>query len=408
MSRDQAKAFYAPAPGESSTRFISEQDAQGAIDVIYDDMEATTASSAIDVTTLGAVGDGITDDGPALQAAFNAAQPGQTFLFPLGKVFRHNSVLTLATDDVTLKGSGVVLAMQEETSAFLVTGDGVTIDGLTFKMASTTVRWTQNEQMKLRICSDRATVRNVTIDGSAAAGIYVGESSNFLIEDVTVKDTRADAIHITLGSHHGKVIRPRCLHAGDDGVAIVSYEGDGVICHDIEIIGARQFGQLWGRAFSVVGGQNITFRDIESHYSAGAAIYIACEPSFTTYGVDGVLIDGAVLSNSNRQADMVPAWRPSPTEDRIAHGAVILFNGRPAPFAIRNVTMRNVEIIDTTPDGYDQVSLKYGLQENIALYNFSIRGGSEYPWSTFEVPDSAIRRIGFWQDGFPLPDITGW
>lgn len=42
MSREQAKGFYAPAAGEGSSGYVTPQDAQGAIDVIYDDMSAQT------------------------------------------------------------------------------------------------------------------------------------------------------------------------------------------------------------------------------------------------------------------------------------------------------------------------------------------------------------------------------
>lgn len=52
MSREQAKSFYAPASGEGDLRYISPQDAQGAIDVIYDDM-AAQASQAVTEAVLG-------------------------------------------------------------------------------------------------------------------------------------------------------------------------------------------------------------------------------------------------------------------------------------------------------------------------------------------------------------------
>lgn len=376
------------------------------VDTDDDPANHTVASSVFD---FGAVGDGVTDDTVAIQTALDSLPAGGTLIVPQGHTFAHSDVLTLWASRVTVKGGGTLFATNEERSAFLIRGSDVTVENLTFKMGVTTKRWTEYPQMKLRVRAVNTTIRNVVVDGSACAGIHIDGSSYFLIENVVVKDTRADAIHITYGSHHGRVIQSRSLRAGDDGVAIVSYEGDGgSICHDIEVIGARQVGQLWGRGFTVVGGQNITFRDIESHFSAGAAIYIACEPSYSTLGVENVLIDGAILSNSNRQADTTPSWRPSPEKERIVHGAVVIFNGRSAEYAVRNVTIRNVTITDTTPDAYDQVGLKYGLQENIELRNFSIRGGSRYPWTTIDVPDTNIRRIGWWQDGFPLPDIEGW
>ena len=65
--------------------------------------------------------------------------------------------------------------------------------------------------MKLRLADHTGiVVRNVVIDGSSAAGVYVGSGvSNFLLENLQVRDTRADGIHITGTAHDGVVTEAR-------------------------------------------------------------------------------------------------------------------------------------------------------------------------------------------------------
>ena len=94
----------------------------------------------------------------------------------------------------------------------------------------------------------------MTVDGSAAAGIYVGGASNFTLSDVLVRNTNADGIHMTTRAHDGVVRNARVVNPGDDGVAVVSYRNDGELVRNITVESPRVEGQRWGRGFSVVGG----------------------------------------------------------------------------------------------------------------------------------------------------------
>jgi hypothetical protein len=82
---------------------------------------------------------------------------------------------------------------------------------------------------------------------------------------------------MTSGANNGLVKNARVENPGDDGVAIVSYINDGVACHDIVIDSPRLDRQVWGRGFSVVGGKNITYKNVYTYRSAAAAIYISAE-----------------------------------------------------------------------------------------------------------------------------------
>ena len=148
--------------------------------------------------------------------------------------------------------------------------------GLELRIAQTSRRWSAPAQNKLNLLEHKnIVVRDVWVDGAGAAGVFVYGASNYLIEDVTVENTRADGIHQTHGAHDGIIRRARVRNVGDDGIAIVSYGADGAVCHDIRVESPRFTGNQWGRGFSVVGGQDIIFRDIYAENSNAPPPFIS-------------------------------------------------------------------------------------------------------------------------------------
>jgi hypothetical protein len=84
---------------------------------------------------------------------------------------------------------------------------------------------------------------------------------------------------------------------GGGGVAIVSY-GTSNICHDITVNRPVYRGGR-ARGLSVVGGEFITFTDIDIQDSQYASIYISSESEYTTNYVDGVSITGGKITRSS-------------------------------------------------------------------------------------------------------------
>ncbi len=321
----------------------------------------------VDVTEFGALGDGKADDTVALQRALDSLQNGATLVIPAGKIYRHSDVLTIRHAGVHLRGPGTLLATEEAKSALTIEADNVLIDGgLELKINQTTRRWDAPAQNKLNLMnSSGAIVRGVSIDGSAAAGIFAFGASNYLIEDVTVKNTRADGIHNTHGSHHGTIRRAHVRNVGDDGIAIVSYGQDKEWCHDIEIDSPRFYGNMWGRGFTVVGGEDITWRDIYAESSNAAALYIAVEGEpWNTHPTKRVKVLGGELKNSNLSAT-------------VDHGALLIYNARPN-YAIEDVLIENLKITDTNPKASRQIGILVGNSggvKNVQLKNFTIANG---------------------------------
>ena len=359
---------------------------------------AAPTKGAISVLDFGAAGDGVTDDTKAIQKALDALHRGDTLEFPGGHTFRHTDVLRVGVPEVRITGRGVLLATNESRSAFFVDADSVTVDGgLTFRMGPTTKRWDAYEQMKLRIGRhSNVSIRGITIDGSAAAGLFIGGADHFDVTDVTVQNTRADAIHMTGGAHDGRVTGASIQNPGDDGVAVVSYVDGNPVCRDIAIVSPKLTAQTWGRAFSVVGGQDITWRDVYADGSGGASIYVAAESEWNTYGAKRITFDGGTLKRSNQTSS-------------IDHGAILIYDAQPQ-YPNSSITIRNLNIVDTRSNASRQVGVlsnKGAVQEKISFENIRISGGPKSFFST-NGPASAYNLVGWSVDGGAKTDHIGW
>lgn len=344
----------------------------------------------------GALGDGVTDDTAPIQQALDALlTTADTLTFSPTKVYLHSGVLRARkTGRIT---GGTLIATNEASSSFQITAPNVTLTKMTLMARATTRRWDAAEQMKLYIAktASNVNVSSVTIDGSAAAGVYVGGTNGFVLADVIVQNTRADAIHITGGASNGKVARPIVKNPGDDGVAVVSYN-TAVPCSNIQVVSPRLYGQKWGRGFSVVGGTGITYTDVYSDGSGCAAIYIAAESEWNSHPCKNIVFDGGRLINSN-------------TVTAVDHGAVLIYNSQ-AGQVNSDITIKNLTIKDTRVDTSRQTGLvQYngGTSVRVTMDKIRILGGNKWLFSG-NAPASATRRTGWTWNGAAVPDALGW
>jgi hypothetical protein len=358
--------------------------------------EVAARTTIKDVSALGAIGDGVTDDTEALQNALDALKAGETLLIPAGKTFRHTEVLTIRKAGVRLTGGGTLLATNEEKSALTIEADNVTLDGgLVLKAVGTTRRWSAPAQNKLNLVRHSgATVRNITVDGAAAAGIFAFGAVGYVIEDVTVQNTRADGIHNTHGAHNGVIRRPRITNVGDDGVAVVSYgRRTEELCRNITIESPRFYGNVWGRGLAVVGGEDITLRDIYVENSNAAGLYIATEGEpWNTQSTRRVRVLGGELKSSNQST-------------KVDHGAVLIYNARP-DHVIEDISIEDLRIIGTNPKASRQVGILVGNSggvQRIKLKNFRVSGG---PSNLFvsDAPKERYSTRGWSFNGKDQPD----
>lgn len=385
---------------------LASDDARAKLDIIRSYL-ASVAAPVVTPDSFGAAGDGTTDDTTALQAALNATTSGEILTIPLGKTYRHTAVLQMNNAGATLQGGGTILATAEATSAFQVRAANVTVQGdtshrLVFKMSATTVRGSGLNNHKLCVTNGAGTVTGTTlrwveVDGASGAGVFTSGGINYTYDDLYVHDTRADAIHSTYGSTGGVINRPIVKNPGDDGVAVVSYIGDGAsnICTNITINDAVVAGQGGaGRGCSVVGGNNIVYNNTYCSGTNAAGVYVAAESSFNTHGVNGVTFNGATLDGCNYN---------SATD----HGAVNLFNGQSGKSVI-NCTFNDFTIRCTRHTASDQVRMfHFGNPAfaNIAFTRFTIIQGTSNLFGT-DAASSEYTRTDWTFNGAPVPGTS--
>ena len=264
--------------------------------------------------TYGGVGDGITDDTVALGLTLAALTPGSTLVIPAGKTYLHSNVLTIAANGVRALGGGTLKATVPTAMTLVITGSNVTIENIHLLSAPTARTGADNGSAALYLSAcDRATVRNVFIDGASTVGIIVVGATNFVLDGNDVRNTYADGIHITAGSSGGVCTHNTVTNSGDDGFSIVSYTADPATCTNIVCTDFRLISQTSGRGMSVVGGNNIRYSDFVIETSSAAAIYVASESvSFNTRDTTNAVIARGTILNANTNAT-------------IDHGAIFVF-----------------------------------------------------------------------------------
>jgi alpha-1,3-glucanase-like protein len=357
----------------SATKLATARNING---VPFDGTANITVRDWITPEQFSAVGNGTTDDTTALNNCF-AAAAGKTVYLAAGKTYKHTNILTIGQDYTTIVGPGTLLATDETLSEVLVTGKYVTIDGPTIKLASASTRYDEYEKQKLRVVGDYCTLRNVTIDTSAAAGIYTA-ASYFCYINVTVKNTKADGFYTNQGSSYGVIIGCTAKDVGDDGFSVVSAAGE--LCHHITNIGCRAING-GARGFSVVGGQHVQIIGPRVETCQAAGLYIASEGNAYEHTTN-VTVSGGVLVNPNQDA-------------ATDHGAILIVAW----------DSRNIQYVDIT--GVAVRDCRTGAQGNvnvvrydtatitdIAFSGIPIAGGPSTVANLFQVTQ-AINRIYF-------------
>lgn len=306
---------------------------------------------------------GVGDDTAALAAAVTGMSAGDTLIIRSGKVYRHSAVWDITKAGIRIVGRGEIRATAEATSAVWIHADDILVEDVLFTCPTVTTRGSTLNHHKLIVygCAGARLIRPRVV-GSKAVGIFNYGASYYLLEHPDVSTTLADGIHNTNASHHGKIYSPRCDSNGDDGVSIVSYSGDGAICHDIDVYDPKVTNCTGGRMFSIAGGNDCHFHNVDGDGSYAAGMYIACENSFLSYGVSRCSMSGK-LKNANTLGSGMPD-----------HGAVMVSIDRSA-FTVTDVLVE-AEIQDTRAAASRSISVfNYaGTLSNVHIGPVSFRG----------------------------------
>jgi hypothetical protein len=250
-------------------------------------------------------------------------------------------------------------------------------------------RWNGLDQHKLVISGDRDSLTDVSVVGSAAAGVFVTGAKDFHLENVHVSGSRADGIHMTGGSGGGTLNNVRADQTGDDGIAVVSY-GNETPCSDIQITNASVGGTRWGRGITVVGGRDVTVRGFTVADTSSAGIYVATEgaPYFTD-SVDNVNFSGGAIDTANQDPTVV-------------QGAILVYSGNTGKY-VHGVQITDVNIVATPASAGRDVGIDVdtGSISGISLDNINVSGSDVVPFDT-NAPAGSFATTGWTQDKNPI------
>lgn len=283
---------------------------------------------------------GSSDNSGAIQRALNeaASSTDKQVLVPAGQ-FRYSTAITVPAGvelmgQSDFGGTGTRSELKStaaEDANIKLTGNGPKLRKLYITGVLNAGRSTKDSSVLVYVsgASNYYIERN-EIYGGASVGIKNDRgANNGAINSNKVHDTKADGIHTTHASHHITVSNNTVQRAGDDLIAVVSYNNDGQgfgTCYSINITGNNcTGGGNNGRGITVIGGDTITIDNNAISGTPMAGITIASEGTrYQTYGCNTITVTKNTISGSN-------------TTNTSSHGGILVV-GR-SGFTVNNVTI---------------------------------------------------------------------
>ncbi|UUO01677.1 right-handed parallel beta-helix repeat-containing protein [Mycolicibacterium novocastrense] len=305
-------------------------------------------------------------------------------------------MIVIKVPGVHIEGNGATLeATNDVTSALQIQADGVSLSNLNLTAPREGPRYSALEQHKLVVNADDVVVRDVSVSGSAAAGVFVLRADNFRLDRISVRGSRADGIHMTDGASNGVVNNAYTENTGDDGIAVVSYTPTAVgqysgTSRNIVVNSPVVNGTTWGQGVTVRGGENVTYRDIQVSGTNGAGVFIASEGApFFAQSTRDVNVSGGSITGAN----VNPAS---------AMGAVAVFAEHPG-FSAGNITVSDLTITATPSSARQNITVlaNGGSVDNVVFRDIRIRQDGELSAIYSNAPPGSYTATGVTVNGKP-------
>lgn len=337
------------------------------------------------------------DSTTALQAQFDQLKPGETLTLQR-RTYQHGAILYIRVPGVKINGNGATLeATNDPTSAVQITADNVSVRNLNLTAPLSGPRYNDTDQHKIVVGANGITLSDINITGSASVGVYV-VGSNFRLDRLNIRDTRADGIQINAGASNGQVNDSTTERTGDDGFAVVSYTEQLLgyhtePCRNIVINSPTVNGTTGGgRGILVQGGENIVIHNIKVSQTSLAGVYVSSvgDP-FYTQSTNGVEISGGSVTGANVSPSVVM-------------GAVAVSSDH-AGYSVTNATISDLTIINTPPSARANIavmSTNGGVLSNIGLRNIRIQQGTDLPAISSNALPGSYTASGITMNGQPV------
>jgi hypothetical protein len=166
-----------------------------------------SSSYVINVKAYGAVGNGVTDDSAAVQAAFNAAIPGSVVLFPASaNAYIINTAINVPISNITVVGYGATLGNTADTQykKFNVNWPQgfIRFEGLAFSGGYSSMAPVVNNGTIAITNSSQITVNNCWFYQTNAAGVIIaGDSYNVAVTNCKFFSTYIGVITAVTGGN---------------------------------------------------------------------------------------------------------------------------------------------------------------------------------------------------------------
>jgi hypothetical protein len=278
---------------------------------------------AINVREHGATGDGHTDDTYAIESAARLAKLKKKALYLPTGTYAHGGLLNL--DSIVVFGDGnstVILSTDGGQSrpqhALVLSGANVELHSVAVKTQWTGVRQANyaacgillSEAKYFRVC-------NVSVTGSACAGIAAKMSTNGLISACKVSKTSADGISFVNGSSRNIAENNEIIDSGDDSISVVSYVSDSM-CENL-VISKNRITHSLARGIAVAGGVDVLITENQIRNATNAGVQICTDGSHKTRGASRIQAIGNLIDSCGSEQPYygavnivgVPEWPAS-------------------------------------------------------------------------------------------------
>lgn len=273
--------------------------------------------SGINLTDYGGNCNGSFNNSTALANGIAAARAAnQPLIIPAGQC-NFGSVIEL--NNAKIQGQGptsVLYATNYQQAAIFMRGAAPSVSSV--KLTGNAAPGRQSAWQSTKITIFGATdfvINNVTIEGAPAASIQTAQApTRGTITNNTIRNSLSDSIHLTGAASHILVDRNFIEFSGDDGIAVVSYGGE-VRVNNITATNNVIRNNRFGRNMSVVGGNNITYRNnwLHTNLAGYACFLVAQEASYPTQAANDVLFERNTLEGNCGSA-------------QTGHGATLIYS----------------------------------------------------------------------------------